>query len=84
MEPVKRTFALALAVLAAAFLLAVGASLVTSLQVERQSNKQWCDTLGLLTSHPVPRPTDPGANPSREQNWLFYQDLRQLSRSFGC
>lgn len=48
------------------------------------SNRQWCDTLNLLTSRPVPRPADPAANPSREGQYLFYINLVQLGKHFGC
>ena len=48
------------------------------------NNRQWCDTLALLTSKPVPKPTDPHANPSRMQNYTLYADFVTLRRHFGC
>lgn len=50
-----------------------------------QSNdRRWCATLELLTRHPVPRPADPQANPSRVTTWRLYEDFVQLGRDFGC
>lgn len=48
------------------------------------SQAQWCDVLRLLTSHKVPRPRNPAANPSRENSYLFYADLVRLRGNFGC
>jgi hypothetical protein len=50
----------------------------------RQNDLRWCATLELLTSHPVPKPADPAANPSRENAYLFYSHLKDLERQFGC
>jgi hypothetical protein len=47
-------------------------------------NHRWCATLHLLTAHPVPRPADPHANPSRENAYVFYVNLLQLRQQFGC
>lgn len=52
-------------------------------QIEH-SQAQWCDTLRLLTSRPVPKPPDPVANPSREDSYLFYMNLLDLRHRFGC
>jgi len=48
------------------------------------NNRQWCDTLTLLTSQPVPRPANPAANPSRMQTYTLYVDFVTLRRHFGC
>jgi hypothetical protein len=50
----------------------------------RHSNAQWCDTLALITSRPVPKPTDPAANPSRQESYLLYSDFVTLQNKFGC
>lgn len=50
----------------------------------QQSQHKWCDTLNLLTEHPVPRPADPAANPSRAQNYLYYTTFLTLKGRFGC
>ena len=47
-------------------------------------DRNWCATLDLLTSHRVPRPADPGANPSREQAYRFYVVFEQRRRTLGC
>jgi hypothetical protein len=83
---VSRATRLALAVIFVVLLLVAGLVVDYGLlfhAVQSQSH-QWCDTLNLLTSHPVPKPASPGANPSRFQNYLFYQDLVNLSHRFGC
>lgn len=49
-----------------------------------QNNSQWCDTLRLLTSHPVPKPANPSANPSRVADYQLYQDFLILKHRFGC
>lgn len=48
------------------------------------SNAQWCDTLSLLTSRPVAKPSDPKANPSRMATYLLYQDFVRLEDKFSC
>ena len=70
--------------LVALSLLLTGASIVYSAHQTSASNRQWCDTLTLLTSKPVPRPADPGANPSRAQAYTLYADFVTLRRNFGC
>jgi hypothetical protein len=65
-------------------LAAVGGSYWLGLQAIGQSQHNWCGALTLLTKQPVPRPSDPAANPSRENTYLFYVHLKQLERKFGC
>lgn len=48
------------------------------------SQHRWCSTLELLTKHPVSKPSDPKANPSRENAYIFYSNLKILERQFGC
>lgn len=50
----------------------------------QQNNHRWCATLQLLSAHPVARPADPAANPSRENAYVFYINLLQLRSEFGC
>lgn len=69
------------------FLLLAGAMAGGFYMVQYQisrSQAQWCDTIHLLTSHPVPKPSDPKANPSREQTYLFYENFLELKRRLGC
>lgn len=49
-----------------------------------QSQSQWCDTMRLLTSHPVPAPSNAAANPSRENAYRFYSDFKMLKERLGC
>ena len=71
-------------VIVVVFIASIAGSYLLGLHALHQSQGQWCTTLTLLTSRPVPKPTDPAANPSRENAWLFYQHLRDLERAFGC
>ena len=48
------------------------------------SNHNWCSTLTLLTKQPVPKPTNPAQNPSREQAYIFYTDFVALKGKLGC
>lgn len=48
------------------------------------SDHRWCATMSLLTGDPVPKPSDPTANPSRESSYLLYVDFTQLKRDFNC
>jgi Na+-transporting methylmalonyl-CoA/oxaloacetate decarboxylase gamma subunit len=48
------------------------------------SDKQWCGALALLTSHPTPKPSDPAANPSREGEYLFYEQLLNIKTKYRC
>jgi hypothetical protein len=54
----------------------------TSWQVDRQAH-QWCTTLDLLTSRPVPRPPAKAA-PAQTQAYLMYQDFTDLRHRLGC
>lgn len=81
-----RPFTSALLVLAIIVAVA-GVSFANLLQIRQAigvSDRKWCATLELLTSHPVARPADAAANPSREQSWLLYSDFVRLRRANGC
>lgn len=43
-----------------------------------------CQALEVLTQKPVPKPTDPSANPSREQGYELYLGLKYWEREDGC
>ena len=72
------------AILFALTLLLTGASVMFAANEVSSNNRQWCDTLTLLTSRPVPKPADPRANPSRAQAYVLYADFVALRRHFGC
>lgn len=63
--------------------ISVGAYFAATHEVT-SNNRQWCDTLSLLTSQPVPRPADPSANPSRMQGYTLYSDFVTLRQRIGC
>ena len=48
------------------------------------NNARWCATLELLTAQPVAKPSDPGANPSRESSYKLYLDFVELRHDFRC
>jgi len=69
------------------FLIAVAISVAAyfaAVHQEAANDRQWCGALTLLTSKPVPRPADPGANPSRMQTYTLYEEFVMLERHFGC
>jgi hypothetical protein len=64
--------------------LVAGACLWFATYEVSSANRQWCDTLTLITAKPVPKPADPAANPSRMQTYTLYLDFVTLKRHFGC
>lgn len=48
------------------------------------SQHQWCTVLSTLTSHPVPKPVDPSANPSRVEAYSLYEEFVQIKDGFRC
>ena len=82
--PMTQGAARSVAMLFVLSLLLTGASILYSANEVSSNNRQWCDTLTLLTSRPVPKPADAHANPSRMQNYTLYADFVALRRHFGC
>lgn len=80
----NRTTAYAVVVLFVVDLMLAGAGLLWVAHEVNASQHRWCATLTLLTARPVPRPTNPEANPSRENAWIFYRNLTELRQRFGC
>jgi hypothetical protein len=74
----------AVATLFVVVLVMFGLDLLFTARQVQDSNHQWCSTLTLLTSRPVPRPSDPSANPSREQTYVLYSDFVTLRHRLGC
>ena len=60
------------------------ANLLFTTHEVNSNNRQWCSTVNLLTSQPVPRPADPAANPSRVEAYTLYVDFVTLRQRFGC
>lgn len=57
---------------------------VQSRQAVDRANRSWCPALVALTKTPVPKPVDPAANPSRENNYKFYLIFLNQRERFGC
>ena len=76
--------ALLVALLVTLFLLSQGFNYWLTLHQIQQTSSQWCDTLDLLTQNKIPQPSDPAANPSREEAYQLYTDFMQLKGRFGC
>jgi hypothetical protein len=61
-----------------------GLNLLYTARYVSQYEKHSCQALEILTAIPVPRPSDPAADPSRETNWKFHNALLYWQRSDGC
>lgn len=70
--------------IAVLFIAGVAGSYVLGLSNLHRSQGELCTAFELLTARPVPRPADPSANPSREQNYQFYITLRQIEAAYHC
>jgi hypothetical protein len=44
----------------------------------------WCQAMDLLTAEPVPKPSDPSANPSRVRDYQYYQTFLTIHRKLHC
>jgi len=77
-------YAVAVVALFLMFAWAVAASFALSEWTVSRSQRQWCETLTLITSVPVPAPADPAANPSREGQYRLYEDFLHVRQEFGC
>lgn len=64
--------------------LSIAGSYALALHALDQSEHSLCPAFDLLTRHPVPAPTDPAGNPSREQGYQLYQDFVQAKRGYHC
>lgn len=60
------------------------ASLLYTAHAVSTDDHKWCAAMTLLTSKPVPKPANPKANPSREQNYQGYETFVQLKHRLGC
>lgn len=70
--------------LTAVILASTGLCLFWAAHDADSTGRKFCAIIQLATSHPVPRPADPKANPSRQQNYLGYIGAVNLGRSLGC
>lgn len=53
-------------------------------QAVRHSQGVLCQVITLVTAHPVPKPADPKANPSRESSYEFYLAFVTVGRQYHC
>jgi hypothetical protein len=77
---------LALASALVAVLIMAGFALDYGLALHAISGEShsFCAVTRLITAHPVPRPADPQANPSRLYAWELYSDFVTLQHRLGC
>ena len=73
-----------LLIFAVAIILAIGLCFAFTYWQVDVSQHHWCLALQTLTQHPVPKPSDPTVNPSREQSYILYQELVSIKNGFGC
>lgn len=64
--------------------LLIGACLAFTVHYVRSTEREFCAVVTGVTAVPVPRPADPGANPSREQAFEWYERFVTLGRNLGC
>jgi hypothetical protein len=76
--------AVALMIIVMGLLAAFLSSYYLSIRALNQNNANWCDTLSLLTAQSVPAPSNPAANPSREEAYRLYLDFVVLKHRFNC
>lgn len=79
-----RSAALAASMIVMCFIAFTGITVGFVLWQVSSSQHKWCDTISLLTAVPVPSPTDPANNPSREESYRLYQDFSSLKGRLGC
>ena len=65
------------------FVLATG-SFILSVRQIRSSDHKFCTLMDALSETPVPKPSNPKANPSRERSYEYYVIISELDRSLGC
>lgn len=74
----------ALVVLAVLPLLLSGANLLFTTHEVGASDHKFCQVITGFTAVPVAKPADAAANPSRENDYEWYERFAALGRSLGC
>lgn len=59
-------------------------AVVISVNQSNNNARKFCDVVSSVISKPIPEPTDPKANPSREQNYEWYIKFVTLDHRLGC
>jgi hypothetical protein len=79
-HPLKWWISLACALLVMCMVVPIGVGVWFTITTEQHA----CQALDLIVAHPVPKPADPLANPSREANYQFYQAILLWHNQNGC
>ena len=61
-----------------------GLSILFTVHYVAASNHKFCQVVSGVTAVPVTKPADPAANPSRENQWEWYERFVRLDRDLGC
>lgn len=86
-QPVNRRAMIvssAIVLVAILFVGAVLADFFISQHEASQEVRQLCGIINLVADKPVPKPTDPSANPSRVDLYDFYLAFKQVQSRYGC
>jgi len=62
----------------------VDSSQARAQQTDLETRHDFCGIIDAYVATPVPRPSDPAANPSREQAYQWYVRFVTLHRKLGC
>lgn len=62
----------------------VGCCLLFTAHMVNAEGHKFCDIVHTATAHAVPKPSNPEANPSREQSYVFYSEFVTLGGRLGC
>lgn len=62
----------------------VAACLVFTVNYVKSTEREFCAVVTATTATPVPKPANPAANPSRQNQWEWYERFVSLGRSLGC
>lgn len=79
-HPLKWWISIACALLVVAMVVPIGVGIWFTIQTEQHA----CRALDLIVSHPIPKPANPAANPSREASYEFYQAILTWHNENGC
>jgi hypothetical protein len=72
------------AVIVLAFGLAIGADFYISEYAALATVRQLCGIINLMVKDPVSKPANPKANPSREKNYLQYEQFLDAKHYYRC
>ena len=61
-----------------------GTSAAISQRAISSSDHKFCDVVSSFIAKPVLKPSNPSADPSREQSYEWYIRFAKLDKSLGC